>query len=197
MIESIRCLEEENNALKANTQAESTLQTIVDKLSTELKTKNKEVLSLEELVKSLRRELSEAMHMDKDGFESLLDYHRKYANDSFRSLSKRLHTDLRMHDIKIKELQSEITKLKKKVIQIQLTNPPTPASPHHCSPIQLSNRFNKLQEQDDVTIFLTRRYQIEEVKPQRKLNQSQNQGVLNTSNRIRKRRTHRLTKIPR
>lgn len=51
MIESIRCLEEENNALKANTQAESTLQTIiVDKLSTELKTKNKEVLSLEELV---------------------------------------------------------------------------------------------------------------------------------------------------
>lgn len=47
MIESIRCLEEENSALKANMQAESTLQTIVDKLSAELKTKNKEILSLE------------------------------------------------------------------------------------------------------------------------------------------------------
>lgn len=51
MIESIRCLEEENSALKANPQSDSTLQTILYKLSTEFKNTSKEILSLEEHMK--------------------------------------------------------------------------------------------------------------------------------------------------
>lgn len=56
MIESNRCLEGENSALKSNAQVESNLQTNVDELSTELKSKNKEILPLE-LVETLSWEL--------------------------------------------------------------------------------------------------------------------------------------------
>lgn len=146
MIASLRSLEHDNKVLK------STLEDRDRSFAVRMQEKDQELAELYEANAYLANELREALHQEEKDNESLLDYHRRYAQDSFRCLSKRLHQSNYNLKEKIENLHKENGKLR---LQINIKNDqtksnlpckqPTPA----VIPIPLHNSFAPLESTDD------------------------------------------------